>query len=190
MARCPLPPFHRMPPAAPCIFINTNPLDCKLSPAQCGHLIAHPLHTDILLPLSFLWHAKSSLTFLTLFKWSKALLNIKGFAPFYDKQPRLYPCCHTAHPLDPISYITYCTSPFPTALKKQILNTWPPRLIPSIKKIFHLPSLLLPSTAISKKTGRPLQRHTLPNPTISLARHHQTTRLRFTSRNPHPETKN
>ena len=84
-----LPDFHYVTQMFPIFYFHSQPLLSKLSPAQYSNLIPHPAQTDISVPFSFMWHQKTPFTFFTLFKWSNAIYSIKGFALFYDKQPRL-----------------------------------------------------------------------------------------------------
>ena len=116
-ARATLPHFHYSPKMFPIFYSNSA-------------------HTDISVPLSSMWHREPPVTFLASFKWSNAIHSIKGFAPFYDKQPRPCPFCNTSHPLDPISYITFCSSTFRSSLKNGIISNWPIPLLQQIKKTF------------------------------------------------------
>ena len=129
----PLPEFQRMPPTFPVFYFLQQALVSKLSPSQYSNLIAHPAHTGFIPPTSFMWHQKTPLTFLTPFKWSNAVYSIRGYAAFYDKQPRMCPFCHSFHPLDPFSYITYCPCPFPSSLTTEVISAWPLQLVPQIK---------------------------------------------------------
>ena len=100
----------------------------------------------------FLWHSKSSLTFLTPFKWSNAIFSMKKFAFFFDKQLRPCPFCSHGHLLNPTSFISYCATHFPTELRNQILDSWLAQLQRAIKQIFspnkHQVSLKLISHSV------------------------------------------
>ena len=135
-ARATLPDFHYIPRMLQIFYFHGQPLLSKLSPAQYSNFSPDPAHTDILVTRSFMWHQKYLLTFLTPFKWSGAIYSIKYFAPFYDKQPHPCPFCNTSHLLDPVSYISFCSSTFPSSLRNTIISTWPIPLLQQITKHF------------------------------------------------------
>ena len=60
----------------------------------------------------------------------------KALHLFMTIQPRPCPFCNTSQPLDPISYITLCSSTFTSSLRNSIISTWPIPLLQQIRTVF------------------------------------------------------
>ena len=57
-----------------------------------------------------------------IFKWVNGLYCCKGYKPHFILNKHLCPKCNTHHPLDPITFITTCSST--THLRQLLFNTW------------------------------------------------------------------
>ena len=114
--------LHITPSSSTTLALQQTPLPGKITTKHTKHKLPTHEHNNIHLSLSNKFFLKASWFSTFIFKWVNGLYCCKGYKPHFILNKHLCPKCNTHHPLDPITFITTCSST--TQLRQLLFNTW------------------------------------------------------------------